>query len=229
MSERRDTVLNLLDIVLILIMVFIACIGASRGFFKSLAGVIAYVASAFISKIAALPAAESVYNGFLREKILTALNEAFPSGSVQGEVGTALGKAAAALPSYIGSAIEYFSPTASDSSAVLTVAEIETSYVLPVAVKLLTWAAAAVIFILCAALLRAVLGALDKVLFHGKNQGMLSWVNKILGFLLGAVKAVLTVFAVCLLMNLICPIFDNGGFADLVSDSALCGLAAQIF
>ena len=203
--------MNLLDIALILIMIFIACVGASRGFFKSLSGVVAYIVSAFVSKIAAL-------------------NEVFPSGSVQGEIGAAVDRTADSLPRYIGAALKYFTPSLiSESDSVLTVSEMEASYVSPVMLKVLTWAAAAVIFILCALLFRVILGVLDKMLFHRKNPGLLSWVNKALGFLLGAIKGAAIVLAACLLMNLICPLLGSGGFADTVSNSAICIFVSQIF
>lgn len=228
--RKGEFILNLLDIALILIMIFIACVGASRGFFKSLSGVVAYIVSAFVSKIAALPVAESIYGGSVREKVIAALNEVFPSGSVQGEIGAAVDRTADSLPRYIGAALKYFTPSLiSESDSVLTVSELEASYVSPVMLKVLTWAAAAVIFILCALLFRVILGVLDKMLFHRKNPGLLSWVNKALGFLLGAIKGAAIVLAACLLMNLICPLLGSGGFADTVSNSAICIFVSQIF
>ena len=228
--RKGEIILNLLDIALILIMIFIACVGASRGFFKSLSGVFAYIVSAFAAKIAALPAAESIYGGRIREKVLLSLSEIFPSGSVQGEIGAAVDKTADSLPQYIGAALKYFTPSMiSGSDSVLTVSEMEASYISPVLIKVLTWAAAAVIFILCALLLRVIFGAIDKMLFHRKNPGLLSWVNKFFGFILGAVKGAASVLAICLLMNLICPLLGSGGFADSVSNSAICVFVSQIF
>ncbi len=222
--------MNLLDIALILVMIFIACIGAAHGFFKSLAGVTAYIVSAFVSKIASLPVAEAVYDGGLREKVLSVLNNALPSGSVQGSIATALETATESLPSYIGSAVQYFTPSLTDDSdAFLTVAEIESSYVSPIVVKVLTWIAAALIFVLCSLLLRIVFNWLNKMLFRKKNPGLLSWVNKILGFLLGGVKGVIVVLAACLLLNLLCPVFGDGGFSEIVSASAVCKFVSQIF
>lgn len=221
--------MNLVDVVLILTVIFIACVGASRGFFKSLSGVVSYVVSAIVSKIAASPVAEKIYGSVVKEKVLSALSEVFPSGSVQGEIGAAVDKAADSLPGYIGSALNYFTPDDfSSAENLLTVSDIEAGYVSPILIKVLTWASAAVIFVIAALLIRLILGALDKMLFHRKDPGLLSWVNKALGFLLGTVKGALVVFAACLLLNLICPLVNPGGFTESVSNSAVCTFVSQI-
>lgn len=221
--------MNLTDIVLILILIFVAFAGASTGFFKSLSGVASYVASAFVAKIAALPVAKACYARFVQLKVIDALNTVFPTGSVEGELDAVIDKTAQAIPGYAGAALKYFSPDITQSGdSVLTVAHLESAYVAPVITKALTWIATVVIFILCALLIRVIFNALDKMLFKRKNPGLLSWANRLLGFVLGAVKGTLIVFAACLILNFIAPLLGENSFVSNISSSAVCTFVSQI-
>ena len=222
--------MNLTDLILILVLIFIAFIGASRGFFKSLAGVAATAAAAIVAKIAAFPVAGAIYEKFFRESVVSALNGVFPSGTVEGEIGSAVSKAAESVPGYIGSVLNYFSANISATAeSALSVTDIESVYISPIAVKVLSWIAAVLIFVLCGLLLRLILSALDKILFKRKNPGIISFANKLLGFLLGTVKGVLVILAVCLILNFTAPLFGKNAFTDNISASAICSYVSQIF
>lgn len=222
--------MNLTDVVLLLIILFIAFAGAANGFFKSLAGVASYVISAFAAKLAALPVAEALYKNVFQAKVTAELNTIFPSGSVQGEVSSAVQTAADSLPGYLGALLKFFTPDTSGAAGnALTVAQMEADYVAPVVTKALCWAAMIVLFIVCSLVLRIIFGALDRAVFNRKNPGVLSWVNKLLGFILGAVKGAAVVLAVCLLLNLIAPLTGENRFSENIMSSALCGFISQIF
>lgn len=222
--------MNLLDLVLILIIVFIAFLGASRGFFKSLIGLVTYAVSILASKLLSVPIADKIYSSFVQTKITDILHEKFPTGSLETEVGSAVDKMTEQLPEIVQQIISNFSSAIQSDATqqTLTVGQMESRYIAPVLTKIIAAAAMVVVFIICSIIVKLILNAVNRTLFAGKKQTFLSTANKSLGFVLGLFKGIVIVFVVSLLINVVSPFINNETINEYTTSSALCGIAAKL-
>ncbi len=222
--------MNLLDLVLILIIVFIAVLGASRGFFKSLIGLVTYAVSILASKLLSVPIADKIYSSFVQTKITDILHEKFPTGSLETEIGSAVDKMTESLPEIVQQIISNFSSDIQSNTVqqTITVGQMESRYIAPVLTKIIAAAAMVVVFVICSIIVKLILSAINRTLFAGKKQTLLSTANNTLGFILGLFKGIVIVFVVSLLINVVAPFINNETINEYATSSAICGIAAKL-
>lgn len=224
--------MNLIDIICAAVIILIAFFGVIKGFFSVLINLAAYLVSFLTAKLASAPLAGFLYGSYVRSGVMTKLNELLPEGSVSGGLAQAAETFLNSMPDNLARFIRYFHLQELVSGIdggreVLSVAEIEGSYVSPILTKVLTILTFFGIFLVLSVILRVIAGFTDKALFK-KKKGLMSTTNKILGGIFGLIKGLVPAGLVCFLLNLLAPIVHNDGFTELVSGSRLCALVARL-
>ncbi len=227
--------MNVIDIVLIAFILLITVIGALRGFLKSLFNVIAYVLAAITAKFVSVPVTQYVYDGYLEAKVLDILYEILPSGSVDGEIVSVVDKVLDSLPPFVSTLASQFgifdtvnSGFLTDTSSALSVEMIESEYIGPIVISVLSIIILVLLFVLFAIVFRIVFIFVDKAI-TSKDHKMMKGLNIALGALLGFIKSILPAGLICVVLNILAPLISNEEFYSMVNGSFFCEFVAGIF
>ena len=223
--------MNTLDIVLILLVVFSALIAAKRGLLRSLLNLGAVVGAGILSRMLAQPVAGLCYDQFLHNKIQQELLEILPEGSVSGQVSAGIDSILAELPQPVVAIAKQFGlyPQLNEGTQVLTVEAIEQDYIVPVVTGVMAVIATVILFIVIGAVLKIIVGMIDK---RATNKDSHKWVhgfNALLGGVVGLVKGVIPAAVFCAAANVLAPVIGNANFSELVDNSYFCQFIASFF
>lgn len=222
--------MNLVDLVLILVIAVVAIASARKGFLMTLFNITSYVISGFAAKIFASPVATYAYENFFGEKIINELYKIMPTGSVEGEISTVVGDVLESLPSYIQAMVSHFGVfdmTSTGTTSTLTVEMIESTYLAPIVMKVLSIVATVILFVILVCLLRIVFSGINKGLTKKKHK-FIRGTNTFLGAAFGAVKGtgITAIFAA--ILNIAAPVIGNANLSQYVNESAICNIVAEI-
>lgn len=225
--------MNTIDIVLVAFILIITVIGALRGFLKSLFNVIAYVLAALTAKLVSIPVTQYIYTNYISAKVLDTLYEIMPSGSVDGEIMTVIDNVLDSLPSFVSTLASQFGifdsvkPSGGVASS-LSVEVIESDYIGPIILSVLSIIVLVLLFILFAAIFRIIFIFVDKAITDDSHKIVKS-VNIALGAVFGLIKSLLPAGLICIVLNIIAPLINNSSLYSLVNDSFFCGIIAGMF
>lgn len=216
--------ISIIDICAVVIVLLVAFLSAKTGFFKVLINFAAYLAALFFSRMAASPVTSFVYSKFVQAKVTEQLSQVIPDGDA---VVLTLKQL---LPEKAAKIAEFFhfipdeSAAASINSA-LSVEKIENTFVSPVLMKILLIITTVLLFVVLSVLLRVLANALNNYLFK-KKRGILSFTNKLLGFVFGILKSAVPVALICEVLNIAAPVWGNEFLLTSVSASYICNFIA---
>lgn len=219
--------INIIDIAAVAVILLIAFINARKGLFKSLTNCIAYVASVFISRMAANPVSRLIYDRALSDRITAYLDSVIPDGK------TVMLAITDTLPENALKIADFFKllPDADAAAAkintALSIEKIETTYIMPIVMKILVIISTVALFFIAALALRIAANFINRILFK-KKKGVLPFVNKTLGFGLGLVIGLLISGVGCAVLDLVAPLVNNAGLVSLADGSYICSFIAGL-
>lgn len=217
---------NIIDIIGCAVILLAAAFGARRGLFKVLVNVAAYLLALFVSRMAANPLSQFLYDKFLHTKVLDYIGGVIPSGeSVMLSLKEFVPETALKIAEFFHLVDETAASNAINSA--LSVEKIESNYIMPIMTKILLIICTVVVFVVLSAILRVVSGWINNSLF-GKKHKHLSTINKVFGFVFGLVKGAVPVCIGCEVINLLAPLVSDAKFAETVSASFLCSFISGI-
>lgn len=223
--------MNIIDILILLVVVVIAVFSARKGFLVSVFNIIAYAVSGIAAKILSLPVTEFIYNEFIKDRIISELYDIMPSGSVEAEIYIAVENAMAALPDFFSRLAKQFglypdlSTIKADSA--FTAEMIESTYVSSIVCNVITVVVLIVFFIAFALVLKLILSIVLHSMKKEKHK-VINGADMFFGAAFGVIKGIIPAGALCALLNILSPLFDNYNFTELVTGSYFCKLMAEI-
>lgn len=224
--------MNVIDVVLFVIVAVVAIASARKGFLMTLFNIISYAVAGVASKILSTPVAQYVYDGFVKEKVVAKLNSVIPSGSVEGELASVISDAIETLPEYLKALVEHFDVVSfmneqGATESVYTVEMLESVYLSPAVINVLSIVASVALFVLFSFVLRMVLSFVDKLLTRKKHKIIRS-TNTLFGAAFGVVKGTAIITIISAILNIAAPAINNENMIQLVNGSALCNMVAEI-
>ncbi len=217
--------ISIIDICAVVIVLLVAFLSAKTGFFKVLINFAAYVAALFFSRMAASPVASFVYSKFVQAKVTEHLSQVIPDGeAVVLTLKQLLPEKAAKIAEFFHFIPDESTAAASINSA-LSVEKIENTFVSPVLMKILLIITTVLLFVVLSVVLRILANALNNYLFK-KKRGILSFTNKLLGFVFGVLKSAVPVALICEVLNIAAPVWGNEFLLTSVSASYICNFIA---
>ncbi len=224
--------MNIVDLVLILVIAVVAIASAKKGFLMTLFNIASYIIAGFASRIFASPVASFAYENFFNAKIIEELYKIMPSGSVEGEISAIVGETLNSLPAYIQAMVKHFdvfdaASAGTGASTTLTVEMIEATYLAPIVMNVLSIIATVILFALFVFLLRIVFTIMNKGLTKKKHR-FIRRTNMFLGAAFGAVKGTVISALLGAVLNIAAPVVGNAEFSQLVNESAICNIVAEI-
>lgn len=196
----------MLDIAVLVVTVLFAIGGAKKGFIKSLVDFLGAVVAMAIAGILSLPAAQWEYNTFLRD----ALTEKVAATVTGMNAADSVEAVFAEFPELVLRALEAVGITESGvleqlNAGTLNVAEAIAVAISPMLIGLVRVMAMVVLFILLLVAIRA-LGTVISGLF---TLPLLNGVNKLLGFVFGALLAVISIWVVLACAQALTPLLST--------------------
>lgn len=218
--------INVIDMIGCAVILLVGAFGARKGLFKVLVNFAAYILALFISRMAANPLSQFIYEHFLQTKVTDYIGKVIPSGE------SVMLTFKELIPENAVKIAEFFhladgNDALNAISSALSAEKIESTYAMPLIMKILLIVCTVVVFVVLATVLRVISNGINHSLF-GKKHKALSAVNKFFGFIFGLLKGAIPVVIGCEIINLIAPLISNAKFADTVSASYLCSFIAGI-
>jgi uncharacterized membrane protein required for colicin V production len=225
--------MNIIDFIVLGLIAIIAVASAKKGFLMSLFNVVAYVISGFFSKLFCNPVTEYVYEYYMQEKVLMKLNELLPSGSVDGEISTVIDNTLNSLPVFFTGMAEVFGiydvsgSAAINTEAALTVEVIESDYIGPIVLNIISVVVLVLLFVFFSMLFRFILSFVNRTLTKKKHK-LIRGTNMFLGAAIGVIKGIIPAGILCALVNIAAPVLNNELLYQYASDSYFCNLVADL-
>lgn len=219
--------MNTFDIVLILLVIFLALLSAKRGLLRSLLNLGVVILSGILSRILANPVVDLLYTGFAHEPIRNKLLSLLPEGSVSGQIDSVL----AQLPEPVIAIAKQFGlyPQLNNGTQVLSVEAIEMDYIKPVVTGVAVVVVTVILYFILSLILRFVANMINERLTDSDNHKWMHGVNAVMGGVVGLIKGVIPAGILCVAANLLTPVIGNANFTELVNSSYFCHLAANLF
>ncbi len=201
-----------LDIILVVIFAAFVLTAAKKGFVKTLLELVASILALVLAYQFSPVVAQSVYDGFLRENMITSVEEQLDESL---NVSTAAKKAEVtleALPDFVVSlassaGVEIGDIKSKISSEKFSSENIATELVDKVAQPIVVGALTIVAFMLLAIILLFALKFLAHIISKLFDVPLIGTTNKLLGALLGACKGIIVVVFLCTVLEFV---FANG-------------------
>lgn len=220
-----DIVSHLIDIILLFLCLFFAAMAAKKGFIKAtldfVFSVIATVAAWFVSNTFC----DEVYSMFVRERLLTAIDQRVISG-----VSQSVDSVVASVPAWItDSAAKLGLIQSSENisgilSAGLTAENIEKTLIGPIAVFVVK----IILFILVSVLLGIILRIVSYSIGKAVRKSAGKSIDIALGAVLGIFKGVIISLIVSLLLYFIAYMIPDSDFTRFVDASYFCKIAVSL-
>lgn len=218
----------ILDICFIAVIAVILVRSAKRGFVLSALEFAFSLLGTAVSWTLAAMFCDEVYARFVKEKLMTYLNNTLLPG-LENIASTDINAVLNAIPKPLLSAGQSLGLITSDSlsvdlSGALTAEKLESAFLGPIAI----FAVKALLFVVLA----LVLGVLLRLVAHGVSRlvkaSPLKIVNTLLGGLFGLLKGGLIVLVVALAVTSISYAIPNSEIAQAIDQSKICGFAVDI-
>lgn len=221
-----------LDIVLIAVFAAIVFAAAKKGFVKSLLELAAFFLAMFLAFQFSSVIAEKAYDSFLRERLVTAIEEQAENGLDLTETQNKVSATIDAMPEFLAELAKNIGVDTEKLSAEISsekftgenlAAQLEEKIARPV----LTSALTAICFIALAVILSVLLRWLAGVISKLFKLPVVGTANKLLGAALGIIKGVLVIVLFCTVLELLFAGGD-GELAEAVNGSRVIALLDDI-
>ncbi|MBQ2676505.1 MAG: CvpA family protein [Clostridia bacterium] len=203
-----------IDLIIIAIIAVFAWISAKRGFVRTVIELVGYVLAVVLAFSVSSAAANAIYEGGMRPKIVNAIQTNIENAKSDDYAG-AVEDTWEAIPDFITGMIENTGHTQQSvtekieslvtDGAAYAAETVTDTVIKPVAVNLITMLLAAILFII----LMIVVKFLAKFINSLFNIPILGTLNTTLGGVVGVVKGGVIVFAVISIIGVSLTIFDN--------------------
>ena len=215
------------DLIFVVFAFFVILHAAKKGFVASAFSFASSLLGTVLSWLFAGMLCETVYTRFVKEHLLSFLqNSVLPTA--ENQVDDDLSAIAASIPDPLLDLARQLGlwdgGTAMDLSSIVNVQQLESAFLGPIAVFLVK----CVLFVLFSIILGIVFRLLASLLNRLVKHSFLRGANIALGALFGALQSALLVFVLALCLTAICIPSAETSFAAAVADSKICGLAVEI-
>lgn len=222
--------MNTLDLILIAFIIVVAFISAKRGLLLSLLRLAAVFIGGILAKILSGPCAQVIYALFFKSAVTDKLYEIMPSGSVSGEINSGIDGIMSNFPAFVSDIAEkygFYPSVSSGGLTALSVENIETSYVTPVITGILSLVSFVLLVIILTLVLKRLAWAINRHVVKS-DHAVINGTNKLLGGVLGAVRALIPACVICAILIFAAPVLGNSSLTDLVDGSFACDLISNI-
>ncbi len=195
---------SILDIAVVIIILIFAVMGYKKGLIKSLISFIGSIVASLMSMVLAKPIAEAIYNGSVKNAVISKIESAFKL--VQQEGGNFLDNLMDTMPDFVQNSVGNFGITSVDlaSAANHGSAQIETTLA-PVFISFITLITAIILFV--------VLSIIAKIVCTVVGQAMelfsLSFIDSVIGAGIGIVKGFILVLFLAFVLRISIPHMQN--------------------
>lgn len=222
----------ILDVILVAIFAAYVITAAKKGFIRTLLELVAVVAAIFLSFQISPLASQTVYDGFVEEQIVNALEEQISENIDSLSVTEKTNAVLDSIPDFAVSLASSAGVEISDIKAQISAQKFDSqnlaqSLVDKIAEPIVVGALTIIIFILLSLVLMLVLKIAAKYISKLFDIPLVKSVNKSLGGVLGAIKGALVVVVICTALRFIFG-GGEGEFAVAVNDSFVIGLLDEI-
>ncbi len=217
-----------IDIALIVVAVIVVSLSAKKGFLSSLLESLSLVISAAVSYFITPSVSEFIYQKFVYNSVKSKLSEAILSISSGQSLGdkiteliSSLPESALRLAQSAGVDVNGLATSVSQSSVGTNEALVNT-VTDNIAYNILIVAIEAIVFLVLFVLLSIVIKLISKLLTKIiKKLRLMGSVNKLLGAVLGVLKAAVIVLVICTVMFFIAGATDNGDLTSAIEASKI--------
>lgn len=222
-----------LDVILVAIFAAFVFAAAKRGFMKALLELVAVVAALFLAYQLSPVVSQSIYDGFVEEKIVASVQEQLDKAPNASKLSENIEVTVNAIPEFFTKAAESVGVDMEKvKSSVINSADLDSSNMAQdltekVAKPVVTGILTVLLFVLLAVILLIVLRIIADMLAKLFKIPIAKTVNRALGGVLGAVKGVLVVVLICTVLKLLFAGGD-GEISEAVSNSYVIGLLDNI-
>lgn len=205
----------IIDIILVVIILISAFVGAKKGFTKIFLSVVAFLLAVYLAYSFSPIVAEFIQTKFVAPKITESISTSIGNGTEQ--LKDAIPDIVVANADKLGIDINSFvnsSAEASADNALLIAEDFVTTHVNPIMIKAISAIAAILLFLILSAVLNIVARIINKIIKASPANAF----NKFGGFALGCINGLIFVAAFCLILSVILS-FNGNGFLIFNSEN----------
>lgn len=217
----------IVDVALITVIVLSAVFAAKKGFLEALLGILVSVGSLIAAKVLSTPASQIIYDGFVREPVINKVQSMLPANLTSGDPQAILNGLYEQLPDGVTALATQYGflpeslPAVENAATFFDMQNLETAYIQPFCLKVLSILAMVVIFYILFVVLRMVVRLISRRFHRGKKRP----VDRFLGAALGVIRAAIPVLVLTILLNFAADYNLNDSLTTAVENSKVCAYA----